>query len=221
VLAGRFLLNAQSETAPMTPETSCIRHHGYLPSHEGEDLAGVMAWVRAGRWLAAWDWAWGAPTRIFSLTWRFLGEYQGVAGCHRGGVDPGSAWLGRRLLSGAVGGLRLLQNLANQVCRDSRHYRPLVVMLIALAKFALLASLPVGTWLSSDNAWDGLSLSPGCVFCVHRRSTAVDSHAFLGTMGDDPGGLDWSAGAGGVARYADRVARLLPAVLGQWLDGAC
>lgn len=226
VLAGQFLLNAQSETAPMMPETSCIRHHGCLPSHEGEDPAHEAAWARAGRWLAGWGLGMGAAYAVvFSLTWRFLGEYQGVRWLPIVAVlTLDLAWFGRRLMSGAVGVCVYSRTLCEPgISRSPDTTAPLVVVLIALAKFALLASLPVGTWQTPPTtAWEWPQfvsrLSFLCPPPIYRPLILMP---FWGRWA-----MTLAASIGRPAPEASarlrRIAsaRLLPAVLGQWLAGA-
>lgn len=225
-LAWRFLLNDPSGIAPMVPETSCMRHHGYSPSHDGEEPTHEAAWVRAGRWLAVWGLGMGAAYAVvFSLTWRFLGEYQGVRWLPIVAVlILDLAWLGRRLMSGAVGVCVYSTTLCEPgMPRSPDTTTPLVVVLIALAKFALLASLPVGTWQTPPTtAWEWPQfLSRLSFLCPPPIYRPLILMPFWGRWA-----MTLAASIGRPAPEAsDRLhriasARLLPAVLGQWLAGA-
>jgi len=105
-------------------------------------------WRRAGRWLSPWGLAIGALyAAVFGLFWRGFGEYQGIRWIPVAAVVAVDlAWGGYRLLAGAA-------SLAahDGTARLERTTEPNVqaavtVVLIGIIKFALLASLPIGTW---------------------------------------------------------------------------
>ncbi len=122
------------------------------------DGASDAAWERAGRWLAVWGLGIGISYAVvFSLTWRLLGEYQGIRWLPVMAVltlDLG--WVGRRLLHGTVSVCDSLSAAAAPgAARLPDATVPLTVVLVALGKFALLVSLPIGTWqLQPAMAWE-------------------------------------------------------------------
>ncbi len=117
-------------------------------------------WACAGRWLPLWGLVTGIVyVGVFGVTWRYFGEYHGIRWVPAAAilcVDLG--FLGYRLLSGSV-------RLATGQADESRHAQTLtlpavmVVVLVAILKFALLVSLRRGQWQSTPSGagvWDSI-----------------------------------------------------------------
>lgn len=144
LLAGRFLLlpppfhetSASAVTPATTPELS-------VPMLSDSNLG----WQAAGRWLPVWGLGIGFLYALaFGLCWRFFGEYQGIRWIPAAALlvtDMGL--LGHRLLVGAA---------ILAVSRRHLSVLPigamLTVVLVAIFKFALFASLPIGIWQSGS-----------------------------------------------------------------------
>ncbi len=131
-------------------------------------------WRAAGRWLVFWGIVIGAAyALVFRSSWRWFGEYQYVRWMPAAAVlavDLG--YCGYRLLAGAA-------NVASR--RYTCEVRPdtsldlpglVAVVLVAIAKYAMFLSLPIGVWYSQPSvayehaAWlDKLGhLYPGAVY---------------------------------------------------------
>lgn len=90
----------------------------------------------------------------FGLVWGVFGEYQGIRWIPVAAVLVlDLAWLGYRLVLGAA-------EVATAMGADQSDPLPtlnvagvLAVVLLALCKFALLASLPIGMWQTSPAGW--------------------------------------------------------------------
>ena len=151
VLAGRFL---------------------FLPHRPRDDAE--PNWPRAARWLPIWGLAIGAIYAVaFGLVWAGFGEYQRIHWLPAVAVVAlDLALCGHRLLLGAsalAAGNRTANGQDNQAITISV---VLILVLLALTKFALLASLPIGVWRTQPGSswrWDAIfgrlgPLYPGTVY---------------------------------------------------------
>jgi len=140
VLAGRFLF------IPPSDEADHVVPSERLPEEAALLTAEEAAWIRAGKWLPAWGLLIGVSYAVvFGVCWRIFGQYQGIR------------WLPAvAVLVVDLGGcgFRLLAGTASLAARWDRG-RPipvaavLAIVLIALVKFCLLVSLPIGIWQAS------------------------------------------------------------------------
>lgn len=122
------------------------------PQHDNDSN-----WHGAGRWLSLWGLALGVLyAAIFGMFWRWFGEYQGIRWI------PAAAIVAVDL---AWGGYRLLTGVASLIAHDrtAQHKRnsetdiqvAVTVVLIGIVKFALLVSLPIGTWQTPPAGFGG------------------------------------------------------------------
>lgn len=154
--------------SPRPQSRSAFVSAGYflLPLNGPRDPA--RPWSRAGRWLGAWGLLTGIIYAVvFSVAWRWLGEYQHVRIAPMAFllvIDLG--FFGHRLLAGFTG------LFAGPVSR-TQPAEPIpaiatqtVIILLAILKYALLLSLPVGavTWPADWRQY----LGPGYPYVVYR-----------------------------------------------------
>ena len=131
-------------------------------------------WPRAARWLPIWGLAIGAAYAVvFGLVWAGFGEYQRIHWLPAVAVVTlDLALCGHRLLLGVsklAAGNRTADDQDNQALTISV---VLILVLIALAKFALIASLPIGVWRTQPSSswhWEAVfgklgPLYPGIVY---------------------------------------------------------
>ena len=111
-------------------------------------------WSRAAKWLPVWGLAIGIVYAVaFRLAWRAFGEYQGIRWVPVMAVlAVDLALCGYRMLAAAAS---LASSKSDQEGQTPLNLRGLlIVLLIVLAKFSLLASLPIGIWRSGG--WDSV-----------------------------------------------------------------
>ena len=108
-------------------------------------------WRTAGRWLVFWGLAIGVTyTLVFRISWRWFGEYQYIRWMPAAAVlliDLGCC--GYRFLTGAA---RIASRRYTCEADTAPFLNPaglVAVLLVAIAKYAMLLSLPIGTWQSS------------------------------------------------------------------------
>ena len=113
--------------------------------------AGDPHWRAAGRWLVAWGLLIGGLyALVFRVAWRWFGEYQGIRWLPVAAVltvDLGCC--GYRLLAGSAGIASACR--PNAVGSSPPPGLPtlLAIVLVAITKYAMLLSLPLGVWRSS------------------------------------------------------------------------
>lgn len=112
-------------------------------------------WQTAGLWLIVWGVLIGAIYAvIFRLAWRLFGEYQGIRWVPVAVVLALHLGLcGHRMLIGFV---RVVHRQGANDLSPPVALSPaggLALVLVAAAEFALLASIPVGTWQNPPSSW--------------------------------------------------------------------
>ncbi len=129
----------------------------FLPPAAGD--AEEPGWSRAVKWLPLWGLAVGiAYAVIFRLAWKAFGQYQGIRWVPVVAVLAADvAFCGYRMLAGAISLTSSRKNQEGYTPLDLRGL--LLVLLIVLAKFALLASLPIGILRSAPSGNWGSFLS--------------------------------------------------------------
>ncbi len=125
-----------------------------LPAGDG-DAAEDTLWRTAGRWLVVWGLLFGIVyATVFRVAWKLFGEYQYIR------FVPAACVLAADL---AFGGYRLLWGATRIVGgRDASRDGSsaplalpgvLTVVLIAILKYALLLSIPVGVTQAASSQW--------------------------------------------------------------------
>lgn len=114
-------------------------------------------WRRVGSWLSPWGLALGILYAIiFGIFWRGFGEYQGIRWIPVAAiVAVDLAWGGYRLLAGTTRLANIDETTKVEHVAELALKVALIVMLVGIVKFALLVSLPIGTWQTPPaGAWD-------------------------------------------------------------------